>query len=302
VREIYAHPRVRAWHREMIDYFDSLNHGGQPVSTHYSGHYRIVDPRMVALPQIDYMACDAYHEGRTTLLQLLRRSDHFAERFGKPYLITEFGGTPFGGTWELLEADLHAGLWASWMSHASGTALFWWFEHIDRAKLYPHYRALANYIEGEDKRRGPAQPPLQKLRFLVEDAGGERVRGLRGAGLSDGDVGYAWIYDEDAMRELPREDDEWPSYEAMTALIPGMKSGAVRVEFWDTWSGEVIREAVFEKGEDERRLAVRLPRFSTDIALKLRHVSSAPAGRAPPSARDGSGGAGPHAPDEAPAP
>ena len=43
-------------------------------------------------------------------------------------------------------SDFHNGLWASALSGASGTAMFWWWERLDQRNHYHHYRPLADFV------------------------------------------------------------------------------------------------------------------------------------------------------------
>ena len=72
----------------------------------------------------------------------------------KPALIGEFGLAD--DKWrlsEFLKQDpecLHfeTSLWAAAFAGGSGTALFWWWDQLDRQNVYPHYRPLAEYMRG----------------------------------------------------------------------------------------------------------------------------------------------------------
>ena len=67
------------------------------------------------LPEIDFIAGDAYHGKAEALwiVDLLRQTAQFGNPFGKPFLVTEFGGSPFATGIKHLEDALHAGLWSS---------------------------------------------------------------------------------------------------------------------------------------------------------------------------------------------
>ncbi len=308
-RDVYATPAVRNWHERMIRYLNAQDHGGHLVTTHYSGDYSFIDPRMVRMPEIDYIVCDAYHAPNRPLVDLLVATDRFAHRYRKPYMITEFGGNWNASSWPQLEADLHAGLWTSWMTSAAGTALYWWFEHIDRADLYFHYQALAAYAAGEDRRRGPQEPDLRP--WTVSLAGvnvpppsvasnHSEVRGRRpprsprgrrgdrpapeGLGVlsrGDGHVVYVWIYDRAAMMRMPPEDRR-PEHTEVPISISGLRAEAVDIEAWNTWTGKVMKRVRVETADGTATW--ELPTFHTDIALKVR--AAPPSEPPPPAAPD----------------
>ncbi|MBC8868193.1 MAG: DUF5060 domain-containing protein, partial [Planctomycetes bacterium] len=70
----------------------------------------------------------------------------------KPALIGEFGlaNERWQPTKEMRESeevvDFHNAIWASALSGTSGTALFWWWDRLDRRNAYPHYRPLATFL------------------------------------------------------------------------------------------------------------------------------------------------------------
>ncbi|MBN1257478.1 MAG: DUF5060 domain-containing protein, partial [Planctomycetes bacterium] len=266
-RNVYAHQNVRDWHQEMIDYLNRMDHGRHVVTTHYSGKYHYVDRAMVRLPEIDFIACDGYRDANESLIDLLLQTDNFARDFKKPYLITEFGGKWNAAEPNILEGDLHAGLWVSWMSQAAGTPLFWWFEHIERADLYHHYNAFAKFIEGEDKRRGEEQKPLVSCKANIMSSLGASPAQLRSLGISDGSITYLWIYD---LRRLYLEPSNSPhaKHAGFKVTIPKLEEGKYAVELWDTSQGELVSE--LNLATIDHNLTFNLPEFSTDIAVKVK--------------------------------
>ncbi|MFH0910357.1 MAG: glycoside hydrolase family 2 TIM barrel-domain containing protein, partial [Planctomycetota bacterium] len=268
-KAVYASPEVRAWHQRMIRYLKSLDHGRHVVTTHYSYKYNVIDRDMVALPEIDYITCDAYHTMGQSLVQLLLNTDRFAQEFHKPYLVTEYGASWNAGTWEVLEADLHAGLWTSWMTNASGTALFWWFEHLNRADLYPHFRGLARFLRGEDKRSAPEGPPFEAWPVEIRGMGDKPPGALASLAQGNGEVVYAWIYDEAAVASLPSPDKRRP-HTRVVAVFRNLKGRTANVEVWDTLAGEILSS--LSLGIEGSAVSVSLPDFWLDVAIKIRTV------------------------------
>jgi hypothetical protein len=72
----------------------------------------------------------------------------------KPVLVGEFGlATPKWGLSEYMKQDaegvhFHNCLWASAFAGGSGTALFWWWDQLDRQNAYNHYKPLAEFLSG----------------------------------------------------------------------------------------------------------------------------------------------------------
>ena len=245
--------QIRSWHGKVARYIRSLDPNRHLITTHYSSDYHKIDPEMAELDVIDYVTCDAYRGGDEPFIGLAMATSAFNKRFRKPFLVTEYGGA-WNGTDALgMEADLHAGLWSSFLTEASGTPLLWWFEFIHRRDLYFHYRAFANFVRGEDSR-----DPEMRTRT-------GQVDGLKLLAYYSRRGGYAWVYDERAMSKMPEPGTE-RRFRKKRLTLQNLH-GEYAVEFWDTYRGVVTgRTAAKASG----RLEVKLPEFTRDIALKFR--------------------------------
>ena len=286
--DVTAAPKVQ-WHREMSAYLDKIDYWDHPVTTHVCTDYRRIKSSLVFIPGIDYITCDAYKLSTSTrLIDLIRRTadrprylaqalaqqgDRNARR--KPILITEYGGSPFHATIAGLRADLHAGLWASYMTHSGGTPLLWWFQFIDADDLYWNFKALAAFHKGEDRR---GEPDL----FLCSDDSGRRSQvGLgveEGATLTNREelgflclrnmrMAYVWVYSKPAMESMPRKGREHV-YKNIRLVLKAMSAGTYRIEVWDCYKG--IRVAAFERPAEGGRIEIPIPEFRNDVALKIK--------------------------------
>ena len=263
------------WHRVMGRYIKQIDHGRHLLTTHYSVDYNRVQRRVVELPEIDYIAVDAYRE-KGGIVPLLYSTARALRRHNKPIWVTEYGGSPSGASWAHLEADLHAGIWAGYMLDHVGTPLLWWFMYIDAHKKYGHYKALANYARGEDRRnRGllAGAAPLE----------GPRARRARAIALKNDRSAYVWIYDMTAARVAPASGWE-PVYKGLAVRLKGMRTGAYAVEFWDTYKGAIVgKAAVAATGSG---LLIPLPEFKSDMAVKVRPAGALGPVVAPPTRKD----------------
>lgn len=182
----------------------------------------------------------------------------------KPALLSEFGLAT--ERWGLSpdmkrDADLvhfHNALWASALSGLSGTALFWWWDQLDRMDAYPHYRPLAAFLEDVVFTEGA----LKKTTASVTPAG-PRVVGLQGK-----DRAFLWVYDpravwvgsvEKGVRPEPREGG--------TLEIQELARGTYRVQWWDTREGRPLLEE--SRHADAGLLRLPLPGFQRDVACKV---------------------------------
>lgn len=275
-RDFYATDKVRNWHREMIRYLNTVDHADHLVTTHYSGDYSHVDRAMVAMPEIDFMACDAYHAPKQSLVEMLQTTERISS--GKRYLVTEFGGNWNAAIPAQIEADLHTGLWFSWVSEKAGTPLLWWFDQIEREDLYFHFRAFSRFIAGEDKRPGPGEGPLRSWPIALANG---KDQGLAVLATGNGRRGYAWVYAPEPLKELPPEDGR-PVHDGISIALPDLQEGSYRVEVWDTWKGVCTQAQTLET--EGGVLLCELPRFGTDTAVKYGPASPAAGEKPQPTA------------------
>ncbi len=245
------------WHREMIEYYRTVDPARHLYTTHYSGRYDTVDPMMARLPEIDYVVGDGYRGGDRPFAELARQTAVCQEEFGKPFMVTEYGGDWRGTSEAGLEADLHCGIWSSWMTSAGGTPLLWWFDFIDRRDLYWHFKAFAAYTRGEDRR----DPAFRMTRPAVEHAGGGRLGAMA---YMSRRRGYAWVYAVEAMTRYPKEP---MAVENVRLRFTDVEPGVWKVEFWDTVTGEIAASRMLDT--EGGMLAVDLPAFTNDMAVKL---------------------------------
>lgn len=186
----------------------------------------------------------------------------------KPALLGEFGlaDTQWRPTREMRDspeiADFHNALWASALSGNSGTALFWWWDRLDQRNHYPHYRPLADFV---------ADIPWTTAQLKPSEASSTdkrvRVIGLQGEGRA-----YLWLFDPLASFESLVIRKATPAeLDAIPIRIPEMAAGTYRVQWWDTRSGEIVREE--QSLADATGLQIVSPAFRADLACKLSLVS-----------------------------
>jgi len=258
------HSSKSSWHREVGQYLRGIDRGNHLITTHYSQDYTHIDRALVRLPQIDYIVVDGYRMKRhQDIVSLLRATYRFPVANGsrKPIFVTEYGGSPYATTKPGLLADLHCGLWYSFVSPAGASPLFWWFDYIDRENLYFHFQALAHYVEGEDKR----DPELLPASVKVTGVHGGPTPAV--ACLKSGERAYLWLYDRAILRQMPT-DDRAQTIRGAAVTLHGMTHKRYRVEIWDTYTGKILSTTTLES--DEGRVVVRLPDFKKDIAVKVK--------------------------------
>ena len=258
--DVQAAPKVQ-WHREMTEYLERIDPWNHMVTTHFSTTCSRIKSTLVSIPGIDYIACDAYRGSGGITKLVLATARAFANH-GKPGIVTEYGGSPFASTVPGLRADVHAGLWSTYMTHTAGSPLLWWHQFIDSDGLYWNYKALAAYHQGED-RRGKGL-----VSGTVSFPNGHHD--LSALCLKNPRMAYLWVYSRSAMERMPEKGQE-PVFENITIQIKGMAAAKFRVEVWDCYKGG--RVATLTLTAANGRLLVPLPRFRNDVALKIKPAS-----------------------------
>jgi hypothetical protein len=185
----------------------------------------------------------------------------------KPVLIGEFGlATEKWGLSENMKQDkegahFHTSLWASAFAGGSGTAMFWWWDQLDRQDAYGHYKPLATFL------KDVSFAGLNPARAIVSK-GQLRVLGYQG-----GDRAYIWLFNPQATWwNLVMEKQQPGEIKNAVVEIGGLTPGGYAVEWWDTFEGKVIASEQVSITQGALRIPVRP--FSRDIACKIKFVSS----------------------------
>lgn len=182
----------------------------------------------------------------------------------KPTLIGEFGlATEKWGLSDRMKADrelthFRHSLWASALSGVSGTAMFWWWEDLDRMDCYHHYRPLAEFVKDIPWTAARLDPTSARVNSDHVD-----VIGLQGP-----DRAYLWLFDRRAawMAGKSVKDAESPGG-ALELEIDGLEAGRYKILWWDTRRGNVVGQQSANVSVQPLRIAS--PPLSGDIACKL---------------------------------
>jgi hypothetical protein len=182
----------------------------------------------------------------------------------KPAQLGEFGLAD--DKWAITEemkrspelADAHSALWASALSGASGTAMFWWWERLDQRDFYPHYKPLSRFI---------ADVPWNSGQVQAAEVSAEEPR-VRVLGLRARDRVWLWLYNrESAWANMVSAGRTPSSLEDVHLLIQGLAPGPFTVRWLDTRSGSVLREQTATAAADGLRVSA--PAFARDIAAAI---------------------------------
>lgn len=181
----------------------------------------------------------------------------------KPVLIGEFGlATPKWGQSEHMKQDnemthFHTSLWASAFAGGSGTAMFWWWDQLDRQNAYSHYRPLALFLKDISF---SGMEPI-KASLSISDI---RVLGYQGK-----DRACFWLSNPKATWwNLVIENQQPPETNPAAIEIQGLAPGDYSIQWWDTSAGTVIRTDQVSLTKPTFKAPV--PPFKRDIACKVK--------------------------------
>ncbi|MDH4238102.1 MAG: DUF5060 domain-containing protein [Phycisphaerae bacterium] len=181
----------------------------------------------------------------------------------KPALIGEFGlATPKWGLSDDMKQDteavhFHNSLWASAFAGTSGTAMFWWWDQLDRQDAYSHYKPLADFL---------ADISFAALRELKADASDNQLRLL---GYQANDRAYFWLFNpKAAWSSIVIEKNQPAEIKDLTISVRDLQPGSYTVEWWNTHNGSIIKKQ--RASLNEGTLKINVPLFNRDIACKIR--------------------------------
>ncbi len=257
--ESHKTSEVYRWHKMAAEFIKQNDVNQHLVTTHYSGTYKKIDPVMAKQSFIEYLVGDAYREGGDIVALMTESASRIGwGNYKKPYFITEYGGSPWGDSVPGLLADLHCGIWASYMTNMAGTPYFWWFDLIDREDWYYHFKALAEFHKGESR-----IGKVMKTRSLaIKHATGN----LAAISLCSNTDGYAYVYQRSLASNIVIA--KLPEISGAVLTIPLLDEGTYDYELWNTWSGKVISSGSVTT--TKKAIDVPLSDFKGDIALKFK--------------------------------
>ena len=252
----YTMPTLGNWYGEIGGYLKENDPWHHPVSGHYT---ILVDNNLVRSPVVDFVITNAYYDvsKNETLAQLIKRITEFTARFQKPAFISEFGGTPMGGTDDNLVRDIVTGLWTSYHLPLAGAPLFWWHRFVDERGLHGLYKNLCAY--GRDMNR-PAMDFRQET-ATVQGAGGDKM-GLLIMGSAGCTAGWLWDPVTGGNPANPPLEERGP----FEITLSGKTGSAYRVVYWDMEKGPG-REMTIRP--DAQKLIVPIPPFKKWTAFKI---------------------------------
>jgi hypothetical protein len=150
-----------------------------------------------------------------------------------------------------IENGYHNHLWMCLFMKMAGGGTDWFNVELDANNLMFHSKAISKYLDGESL----TKPQWEIAKPVVS------ATGLDAFALKSANQTMAWIV-------RPPGNLQSMSMTDFHVTIPVMKNAVYQVEFWDTYSGEVIKKTR-EKSSDGK-ITVKVDGFKKDIALKVK--------------------------------
>lgn len=253
------------FYAELGEYLERIDiyHHLRTTSTWHPSARDCRHPRLDIGQLHHYMRPKTKEDFKDEVTAVLDRTRFLREHApNKPVLIGEFGlATPKWGLSEYMKQDnqgvhFHNCLWASAFAGASGTAMFWWWDQLDRQDAYHHYQPLSTFL---------ADVSFAGLQHLQAQARPEELRLL---GYQGNDRAYVWLFNPEATWWNLVVEKRQPTQIKDAAIeVQGLQPGNYRVEWWHTYEGRIIKQESVSLGGSSLHLTV--PPFSHDIGCKI---------------------------------
>jgi hypothetical protein len=230
-------------------------------------------PEIWNIPEIDFTQTHSYGIGDIADQGPVARNEarnHAA--FGKPHLMGEFGidwrSPDIKYDAEGRGVNLHNTMWASVFSGDAGGAMIWWWDsYIHPKNLYSHFSPLRKFTDSVPWAQGEWKPLKVVPADSQANAGGPA---LQVYGLSNGEAAIIWVHNAAHQWKNVFEKKSIPAIRERDIIIHELPADKYRLEWWDTWKGEVSRREEVRSANGELRL--RLSYVDTDLAIRLDSV------------------------------
>lgn len=260
---------LRDWHAHASARWQALDTYRHPITSHWSTDYRQVYAPVASLPGLEFLCIDAYHAPADQangflLADLLHasatRRGGLVARYGKGVLVTEFGGQWDACPPAQLEAEHASAAFAGLVSGHLGAPMLWWFEWVDQGGRFAPYRAVRNFLVGEDL-RSRSGSEAQSVGLTVREAASAGEFWGRGWSRPGRLLGY--IQD----RAWGANGTRRPVAGLTVRIGDAVPAGRMIVAWWDADRGVLVRSDKIEHSGGA--LDLPTPTFSGHLAFKL---------------------------------
>ena len=226
----------------------------------------------MALEELTYVCIDAYHGGRKknrgrNIIDIMWNSTQSPApgrglmQFGKPVLVTEYGGNWDAGPVPQLLAEHASAPWAALAGHA-GSPMLWWFEWVDQNNLWAPYNALARFTAGEDLRG--ADKSGHEFRTSRND--------VRATAWGNVERSIGYIVNKNWSYDGSQSDQEVVVNLRLPSEIAGEVPGKLEIEWWNPDLGLRVGEQTIPHYGGTVDLTT--PPFKRHLAIKIKRTTS----------------------------
>ena len=154
--------------------------------------------------------------------------------------------------------DVHNALWASALSGASGTGLFWWWERLDQRGVYPLYRPISRFV---------ADVPWNSGEVRVAELRSSKPE-LRVFALQAGRRVWVWVFNPEAAWKKVVTENKLPSFVVACEIeMRDVPEGNYYLRWWNTRDGTTSEPGITTANDG--LFKVNVPGFDRDIAFTL---------------------------------
>lgn len=268
---------AQPWIAEMSQALRELDPNGRPVTISF--HHE--EPEAVwRLPTIDVIQLHLYDRRDVAELFTGPQIDRLRQRYGKPVMVGEFGWiNEFVRQFDDRGIHFHDGLWAGLMGGAMGSPMMWyWDTYVHPNGLFTHFKPLAEFWRGEQLGKAVKPIPVScSDRDALCAALGNPQRVFLWLKNRTHNVDRYLAYRAELAKQRIREERgeakraiAYPprTIAGASMTVPGLDLlGNYRVEWWDTYTGQVTQRIVAPVRGGTLTLAV--PDVRYDLAAKL---------------------------------
>ncbi|MCL1887330.1 MAG: DUF5060 domain-containing protein [Kiritimatiellaeota bacterium] len=274
----YTRWEIVEWHRIMANTLRQQDPNRHLVTTHFSTDHTKLPENYGHLRELDFHGLDAYHNGQPeNVVNLILASCQSTEKYKKPVVINEFGGSPNATSIHDLRRELHAALWASCASPMAGTPFIWWWHVVDEYDLYPMFTRVRDFMAGVDKR----DPLLRTVHARVEMPAAQSQPPLawdrpaqprvEAVCMASPTHAIGWLWAREAYTRASWDGRDF-DIQGVKVTLNNLTPPVCRVSWWDTQAGEEVKRERLRPVEG--RLELFPPPFTRDIAFKIAPVTT----------------------------
>jgi len=304
--------QVDAWHVEMAQYFKSIDPYKHLVTTSDGSLTPPRPGRDWNLPELEFSQMHGYviynnPNDWQDNAELVRSYSQYILGKGKPAIWGENGvwGITQAGAWQeacCLHQNIdnskshcqeiecqrydtnglafHNGMWAGLMRGLASTTPYWdWYLLRDAPAWWDNHLYIGNFIEGINFIGSNYQYVNNRPSGTITPIANDTSNNLLMLGQKNNTNGIFWIHNKQNNfgNVIMQGNTPTPIPTSTTITISGFNNGNYNIEWWDTWTGNVVGTTI-RTVNSSGNLVFNLGDVSwdrtKDVALKIRKIGA----------------------------